>query len=58
MKGKQYERNGPSGDWGTDPFMKLYLLVLTMPRLEELATLCKVIEQKGFSRAAELLGLS
>lgn len=29
-----------------------------MPRLEELATLCKVIEQKSFSRAAEILGLS
>lgn len=29
-----------------------------MPRLEELATLCKVIEQKSFSRAAELIGLS
>lgn len=29
-----------------------------MPRLAELSTLCKVIEQKSFSRAAELLGLS
>lgn len=29
-----------------------------MTRLEELTTLCKVIEQKSFSRAAELLELS
>lgn len=29
-----------------------------MPRLEELITLCRVIEQKSFSRAAELLNLS
>jgi len=29
-----------------------------MPRLEELITLCRVVEQKSFSRAAELLGLS
>lgn len=29
-----------------------------MPRLEELVTLCRVIEQKSFSRAAELLNLS
>jgi DNA-binding transcriptional LysR family regulator len=29
-----------------------------MPRLEELVTLCRVIEQKSFSRAAQLLDLS
>ncbi|MFZ5919286.1 MAG: selenium metabolism-associated LysR family transcriptional regulator [Chloroflexota bacterium] len=29
-----------------------------MPRLEELKALCQVIEQKSFSRAARLLGLS
>jgi DNA-binding transcriptional LysR family regulator len=29
-----------------------------VPRIEELITLCKVIEQKSFSRAAELLELS
>lgn len=29
-----------------------------MPRLEELIALCKVVEHKSFSRAAELLGVS
>lgn len=29
-----------------------------MPRLEEFNTFCKVVEQKSFSRAAELLGLT
>lgn len=29
-----------------------------MPRLENLNTLCKVVEQKSFSRAAKILGLS
>lgn len=29
-----------------------------MPRLEELETFCRVVEQKSFSRAAELLGIS